>query len=142
VIRPIRRSTPPLRRSRPATRSLRRDRGAATSLSLVLLAPVFVVLGFMAFQAAMWSHTRTEVRVVARDTASLVARSGAAPGDARSSAEGALAAASLLRDIEVVIDESPSLVTVTIRGSAPGIVRGTRSTLSVTAAVPVEGWAP
>ena len=49
-----------------------RDRGS-TSLTIVLLAPVMLVLMFAGFQAAMWNHTRTEARVVARETAVLVA---------------------------------------------------------------------
>ncbi len=72
-------------------RRWRGDRGAATSLSVALLTPMFVFLAFAAFQAAMWSHAKTEARVVARDTAALIARSGipaadaAGIGDARSS---------------------------------------------------------
>ncbi|TVR22391.1 MAG: hypothetical protein EA389_13770 [Ilumatobacter sp.] len=109
---------------------------------MVLLTPVFVVLGFAAFQAAMWSHARTEARVVARDTAALVARSGVPAGDAASSATAVLHADTVLRDVEVLVDDDPSLVTVTVRASAPGIIRGTWSSVRVTAAVPVEGWVP
>ena len=43
-------------------RRLRGDRGAATSLAVALLTPMFVFLAFAAFQAAMWSHARTEAR--------------------------------------------------------------------------------
>ena len=50
-----------------------RDRGAA-SLTIVLLAPLLLILMFAGFQAAMWNHTRTEARVIARETAVLVAR--------------------------------------------------------------------
>lgn len=107
-----------------------------------MLTPVFVVVGFAAFQAAMWSHARTEARVVARDTAALVARSGVPAADARLAAETILDADTLLRDVEVLVDVGPALVTVTVRGRAPGILRGTWSALSVTTAVPVEGWVP
>jgi len=48
-----------------------RDRGS-TSLTAVVLTPVFVVIAFAAFQAAMWSHARTEARVMAREVAVLV----------------------------------------------------------------------
>jgi Flp pilus assembly protein TadG len=130
------------RRRRSSVPGSRRDRGAASSLSLVLLTPMFVVLGFAAFQAAMWSHTRTEARVIARDTAALVARSGVTSIDAQASAEAVLAADSLLRDVEIMIDHGASLVTVTVRGNAPGVLRGTWSGVAVTAAVPVEGWVP
>ncbi len=49
------------------------DRGSA-SLTIVLLAPLLLVLMFAGFQAAMWNHTRTEARVIALETAVLVAR--------------------------------------------------------------------
>ena len=65
------------------------DRGS-TSLTTVLLTPVFVVLAFAAFQAAMWTHAVTETRAVARDTAALVARRGARPAVAEASAVAAL----------------------------------------------------
>ncbi len=79
-----------VRCERLPARRLRGDRGAATSLAVALLTPMFVFLAFAAFQAAMWSHARTEARVVARDTAALVARSGVAAGDARASATAIL----------------------------------------------------
>lgn len=119
-----------------------RDHGAASSLTMVLLTPVMMVLGFAAFQAAMWGHARTEARVVARDTAALVGRGGVPPDDARASAEAVLAADTMLRDVVVDVDAGPTLVTVTVRGDAPGIIRGTWSSVEVVAAIPVEGWVP
>lgn len=121
---------------------LRGDRGAATSLSIALLTPMFVFLAFAAFQAAMWSHAKTEARVVARDTAALVARSGVTPGDARASAAAILAADTDLRGVNVSISTSNGVVSVTVTGDAPGIIRGTSSDLSVTSAVPVEELTP
>ena len=79
-----------VRLERSSQRCLRGDRGAATSLAIALLTPMFVFLAFAAFQAALWSHDRTEARVIARDTAALVARSGVAAGDAQSSARAIL----------------------------------------------------
>jgi hypothetical protein len=124
------------------TSRLRGDGGAATSLSVALLTPMFVFLAFAAFQAAMWSHARTEARVVARDTAALVARSGVAPGDAQSSAATVLAADTDLRNVTVAVVTTGGVVTVTVSGDAPGIIRGTSSGLSVTAAVPIEELTP
>jgi len=112
--------------------------GAATSLSVALLTPVLVVLAFAAVQAALWSHARTEARVVARDTAALVARSGAAPSDARASAAAALAGAATLSDVEVSISSGNGVVTVTIRAKAPGIIRGTSADVTVSEAIPIE----
>lgn len=130
-------------RSRCAeARRLRGDRGAATSLAVALLTPMFVFLAFAAFQAAMWSHARTEARVIARDAAALVARSGVAAGDAQASATAILEADTDLRNVIVDVGTTGGVVTVTVTGDAPGIIRGTSSALSVTSAVPVEELTP
>jgi len=103
---------------------------------------MFVFLAFAAFQAAMWSHARTEARVVARDTAALVARSSVAPGDARASATAILEADTDLRNVVVDVQATGGVVTVTVTGDAPGIIRGTANALSVTSAVPIEELTP
>lgn len=124
------------------SRRLRGDRGAATSLAVALLAPMFVVLAFAAFQAALWSHARTEARVVARDTAALVARSGVAAGDARASATAILEADTDLHNVSVEVNATDGVVTVTVTADAPGIIRGTSDSVAVTSAVPVEELTP
>ncbi len=121
---------------------LRGEDGAATSLSVALLTPLFVVLAFAAFQAALWSHARTEARVVARDTAALVARSGVTAGDAEASATAVLLADTDLRDVVVTASTGNGVVTVTVTATAPGIIRGTSTGVSVTSAVPVEEPTP
>ena len=103
---------------------------------------MFVFLAFAAFQAAMWSHARTEARVIARDTAALVARSGVAPGDAQASATAILEADTDLRNVRVVASTSAGVVSVTVSGDAPGIIRGTSTSVEVTSAVPVEELTP
>lgn len=114
------------------------DAGAATSLSIALLTPLFIVLAFAAVQAAMWSHAKTEARVVARDTAALVARSGVVASDAEASATAVLATDTTLRDVAVVVTRTRGVVVVNVSASAPGILRGTWSKFDVTAAVPIE----
>jgi len=126
----------------PPTRRLSGDSGAATSLSVALLTPLFVVLAFAAFQAALWSHAKTEARVVARDTAALIARSSVAPGDAQASAATVLEADTDLRDVRVSVTVSDGVVAVTITANAPGILVGTSTGVSVTSAVPVEELTP
>ena len=121
---------------------LRGDRGAATSLAVALLTPMFVFLAFAAFQAALWSHARTEARVVARDTAALVARSGVAAGDAQASAAAILEADTDLRNVVVRVDTTGGVVAVTVDADAPGIIRGTTNSVSVTSAVPIEEITP
>jgi hypothetical protein len=125
-----------------AMRRLRGDRGAATSLAVALLTPMFVVLAFAAFQAALWSHARTEARVVARDTAALVARSGVAAGDAQASATVILEADTDLRNVVVSVSSTGGVVTVTVTADAPGIIRGTTNSVGVTSAVPIEEITP
>jgi len=121
---------------------LRGDRGAATSLAVALLTPMFIFLAFAAFQAALWSHARTEARVVARDTAALVARSGVAAGDAQASATMVLEADTDMRNVMVGVSSGGGVVTVTVTADAPGIIRGTTNSVSVTSAVPIEEITP
>jgi TadE-like protein len=118
-----------------------RDRGSA-SLTIVLLAPLLLVLMFAGFQAAMWNHTSTEARVVARETAVLVARDGLTRSQAAAAASAALANDSILTGVNVSVETTATVVVVTITGNAPGVLRGTSSAVRVTAAVSLEGWVP
>jgi Flp pilus assembly protein TadG len=106
------------------------------------LAPLLLVLMFAAFQAAMWNHARTEARVIARETAVLVARDGLPATQAQQSASVSLAKDSVLTHVDVSVQTTSINVVVTITGSAPGLLRGTSSAVTVTAAVSLEGWVP
>lgn len=117
------------------------DRGAV-SLTIILLAPVMVILMFAGFQAAMWNHTRTEARVIARETAVLVARDRMPSSQAAAAASLSLANDSVLIGSNVAINTTPTVVIVTITGDAPGVLRGTSAPVRVTVAVPLEGWVP
>lgn len=103
---------------------------------------MFVLLAFAAFQAALWSHAKTEARVVARDTAALVARSGVAAGDAQASAASILETDTDLSNVVVSVATTGGVIAVTVTADAPGIIRGTANPISVTAAVPVEEITP
>ena len=118
------------------------DGGASTSLAVALLSPVFVALAFAAFQAALWTHARTEARVVARDTAALIARSGVGADDAATSATAVLMSDTQLRNIVVDVADDDGVVVVTITPDAPGLLRWTSRPVSVTVAVPVEALSP
>lgn len=107
---------------------------------MVLLTPVVVVLMFLAFQAAMWNHAATEVRVVARQTAMMVARDGMPAGQAAGTGQAALGG--MLSDASVSVQRGASDVVVVIRGTAPGILKGTSWAIVVRVAVPAEGWVP
>jgi hypothetical protein len=118
-----------------------RDRGSA-SLTVVLLAPLLLVLMFAGFQAAMWNHARTEARVVARETAVLVARDHVGAGAAAEVATTSLAKDSLLTSPQVFVRTTDTAVVITITGRAAGLLRGTSSAVRVTAAVSRERWVP
>jgi hypothetical protein len=116
--------------------------GGSASLTIVLLAPMLLVLMFVGFQAAMWNHTRTEARVIARETAVLVARDRLPASQAIAAASASLAHDSVLSGALVSIDTTATVVVVTITGDAPGVLRGTSAPVRVTVAVPLEGWVP
>ena len=117
------------------------DRGS-TSLTTVLLTPVFVVVALMAFQAALWSHARTEARVLARNSAALVARSHAGTSATEQSTLAMLRSDTDLRDAHVDIVVRGDLVQARITGRAPGMVRGTSAGVDVVEVVPREGFRP
>lgn len=113
----------------------------------MLLTPVFVVIAFMAFQAAMWTHARTEARAAARDAAVLVGRFGALPDDVERSTLESLGGKSVLEVTAVeipTIDEirAAGTVQVTVRARANGIIVGTGTDVEVTEAVPFEEFRP
>lgn len=113
----------------------------------MLLTPVFVVIAFMAFQAAMWTHARTEARAAARDAAVLIGRFGALPDDVERSTLESLGDKSVLdvTDVEIAsIDEirATGTVRVTVRARANGIIVGTGTDVEVTEAVPFEEFRP
>jgi hypothetical protein len=114
---------------------------------MVLLTPVFVLIAFMAFQAAMWTHARTEARAAARDAAVLIGRFGALPDDVERSTLESLGDRSVLdvTDVEIPsIDEirASGTVRVTVRARANGIIVGTGTDVEVTEAVPFEAFRP
>jgi hypothetical protein len=108
----------------------------------VLLTPVFVVVAFMAFQAAMWSHARTEARALARNSAALVARNGADPSDVVRNAESVLGTDVNLVDADISIVNDGQLVTARIRARVPGLIRGTSADVDIVEVVPLEGFRP
>ena len=114
--------------------------GAAPTVAIVLMTPVLVFVCLAAFQAALWNHARAETRAIARSTAASVARGVASPGDARVDAIANLTANTDLTDIAATVTAEPQQVVVTITGLAPGILVGTRAAVTVTVALPTEGW--
>ena len=121
------------------TRSAGEPDAGSTSLSTVLLTPIFIVLALMAFQAALWAHARTATRAIARDSAAMVARSGADAADIEASTERMLQADTDLSDVEVELTVDGSVVVVRVAARAPGLIRGTSTAFEVVEAMPIEG---
>ena len=121
-----------------------RQRGddGSSSLAVILTAPVLVMLMFAGFQAAMWNHTRAEARLVAHETAVLVARDGVPAEQAATAATATMQAQSLLDGARADVTVAAGQVVVTISGHAPGVLRFTSVPVRVRLAVPVEGWVP
>ena len=136
------RSAQPRLRCRCGSARCRGDRGAATSLAVALLTPMFVFLAFAAFQAALWSHARTEARSSLATPQRWWPGRGSPPRDAQASATAILEADTDLRNVVVSVGSTGGVVTVTVAGDAPGILRGTTNSLSVTSAVPIEEITP
>ena len=119
-----------------------RERGAASTLSMVLLAPMFVVISLLAFQAAMWSHARTEARVRVRDVAGIIARSGLSASAAQALVRDREQSGSLLNEVDIEIEDLSQTVRVTLRAQAPGILRGTSAPVEVSTTLWRERWQP
>ena len=113
---------------------------------MVLLTPVFVVIAFAAFQAALWTHARTEVRAAARDAAVLVARFGAEPNDVVHTTTALLEDKSAVSDVVVEIPPGPiardDTVVVYVTAVAPGMIVGTEREIGIVDALPIEGLRP
>lgn len=106
-------------------------RGAASSLVMVVLTPSMVVLALVAVQAALWNHARTEARIIAQETAALVARTPILPGDAERLALDLLSTQGDLEAVEVRVSDDGMTVVVVISARAPGMIRGTTAPLDV-----------
>ena len=122
------------------TRRLRGDGGAAGSLTLVLLVPVFCVLATMAVQAAMWGHARSQVRAVAHATSVMTARGDVLADSAAVSARSSLASIEGLDVEEVTITTVDGAVVTVVAGHVPGLIRGLASSIRVVESSPLEGW--
>ena len=116
--------------------------GAAATVSIVLMTPILVFICLAGFQAALWNHARAETRAIARTTAASVARGDTSTGDARTDAIANLAANTDLTAITATVTTQGDQVVVTIRGEATGILIGTHTPITVTVALPTEGWTP
>jgi Flp pilus assembly protein TadG len=119
-------------------RPWRDERGTAATL---LLFPVFAVVAFMFVQALLWQHERQMAGSVADRAANAVALYGSSPDSTRVDAVADLRAVGL-RDVSVSITRGVDETVVVVSGTAPGILIGTSSTVSVRSITPTERFQP
>ncbi len=115
--------------------------GAASSLVTVVLTPVMVVMALAAVQAALWGHARTEARIIAQETAALVARTPMTSAEAEQLALDLLGDQGDLTEVEVTISDDTVSVVVIVSAQAPGMIRGTTAPVEVRAVAVSEAGA-
>jgi hypothetical protein len=97
-----------------------------------------VVMALAAVQAALWGHARTEARIVAQETAALVARTTMTPSQAQQLALELLNTQGDLTAVEVTISDDTVSVVVIVSAQAPGMIRGTTAPIEVRAVAASE----
>lgn len=100
-----------------------------------MLTPLALLLCLGAVQAALWNHSRTEVRVIARDAAASVGRGGVSVSAAQASAASMLQTQLDLHAPTVTVSDDDGVVSVTVTGMAPGILYGTWREIVVTESI-------
>jgi hypothetical protein len=118
------------------------DRGLATNIAVLLMAPLAVALILIGVQATLWRNARTIAADRANQTAALVAAGQLTPAAADAELTASLDALADLTNVDVDVVDNGQLVTVTVAGDARGIIVGTRNRVRLTSATPVEGWQP
>ncbi len=118
------------------------DSGAAGSLTMVLLVPVFCVLATMAVQAASWGHSRSQVRAVAHATSVTAARGSVAVESAAASARASLSSIDGLEVESVVVVAENGFAATSVVGRVPGLVYGVGADIQIVEVVPIERWRP
>ena len=107
----------------------------------IVLFPLFIVCVFAMVQAIQWRHDRQMTVAIANETAAAVALYQVDPTAATRDATTTLTAAGL-RAVTVTVTVAGGNQVVSITATAPGILLGTASTVSVTAAAPTEQLTP
>ena len=129
-------------RRRRLAATWRDEHGLATSVAVVLLAPLTLGLTLIGVQTVLWQHARTIAADRANQTAALVAAGQLGPVEADAQLTASLDASADLADVDVDVDATDQLVTVTVAADANGILVGTRTRIRLTTSTPVEGWQP
>ena len=118
------------------------DRGAAQTLTIVLLFPVTALLLFAGVQTVLWQHARTIATDRADQIVAQIAAGALTPAQASAELTAALRAERDLRRLTIAVDRNARLSSVLVTADVPGILLGTHTRISVRAGAPTEGWQP
>lgn len=110
------------------------DRGAAAT---IMLFPLFAIVTFMFTQATMWQQDRQVASAAADRASAAIALYGSDPETATSEAVEKMRAAGM-KNSDVSVSYRGDTVVVVATGTAPGILVGTSSTVTVRSVAPLE----
>jgi Flp pilus assembly protein TadG len=119
----------------------RRDTGLASS-ELAILVPALLFMLMLVVQFGLWSHAKQMAEAAAAEAVDAAQTPTGTAEDGRQAALTTLAAAGNLRSVEVEVDRTAELVTVTVRGAAPQLVPGFSWGVTARSAAPVERFIP
>jgi Flp pilus assembly protein TadG len=117
----------------------RRDDEGSTTLTTIVVFPLFLACVFGMTQAIQWRHERQMAVAIAQETATGIALYQTDPAAAQQRGTAALAKAGL-RSITLEVNSGGAMVQVRVRATAPGILIGTKATVDVSASSTTEAW--
>ena len=118
------------------------DERGDTIVQTVIVAPALLLLIMSVIQFALVAHARNVAEAAAQEGVTAARRFDATSADGRSKATEVLATLGprMLRDTSVVVDRTPTAVTVTVAGSPLSFVPGFSHRIVESSSGPVERY--
>jgi hypothetical protein len=118
------------------------ERGLSSTVEVVLLFPLVAGLLLVGVQTVLWQNARSVAADNANQTAALVASGQLTPTEADQLLTARLDLHPDLTASNVTVTRNAQLVTVTVTATAPGMLAGTRTRITLDTSTPTEGWQP
>lgn len=122
----------------------REERGAASLIQLVLVAPVLLLVLMFIVQFALVAHARSVVEAAAEQGAAVARRADGSQGGAQAEAVKYLdrLGPKMLTTRTVSASRTPETATVTVTGTVISLVPGVHPKVKETSSGPVERYVP